>query len=72
MNAYLDVWFQLGLPGLVAFVGLAFIRLWLLASRQRGFVYAWLALVLLVLLNTALAESYLPVEFGWPTFVVPR
>ena len=46
MNAYLDVWFQLGLPGLVAFVGLAFIRLWLLASRQRGFVYAWLALVL--------------------------
>lgn len=73
MNAYLDVWFQLGLVGLVAFVGLvglAFIRSWLLASRQRSFVYAWPALVLLVLLTTALAESSLLVEFGWLTFVV--
>jgi len=73
LNAYLDVWFQLGLIGLVAFVfmvGLAFIRSWLLASRQRSFVYAWPALVLLVLLVTALAESSLFVEFGWLTFVV--
>ena len=73
LNAYLDVWFQLGLIGLVAFVfmvGLAFIRSWLLASRQRSFVYAWPALVLLVLLVTALAESSLLVEFGWLTFVV--
>ena len=73
LNAYLDVWFQLGLIGLVAFVfmvGLAFIRSWLLASRQRSFVYAWPALVLLVLLVTALAESSMLVEFGWLTFVV--
>jgi len=73
LNAYLDVWFQLGLIGLVAFVfmvGLAFIRSWLLASRQRSFVYAWPALVLLVLLVTGLAESSLLVEFGWLTFVV--
>jgi len=51
-------------------VGLAFIRSWLLASRQRSFVYAWPALVLLVLLVTGLAESSLLVEFGWLTFVV--
>lgn len=73
LNAYLDVWFQLGLIGLFAFVGLVgltFIRSWLLASRQRSFVYAWPALVLVVLLTTALAESSLLVEFGWLTFVV--
>ena len=73
LNAYLDVWFQVGLIGLVAFVfmvGLAFIRSWLLASRQRSFVYAWPALVLVVLLVTGLAESSLLVEFGWLTFVV--
>ncbi len=73
LNAYLDVWFQVGLIGLFAFVfmvGLAFIRSWLLASRQRSFVYAWPALVLVVLLVTGLAESSLLVEFGWLTFVV--
>lgn len=73
MNAYIDVWFQLGLVGLVAFVGLiglAFIRSWLLESRQRSFVYARPALVLLVLRTTALAESYLPAGFGWLAFVV--
>lgn len=77
MNAHLDVWFQIGLVGLVAFVGLvglAFIRSWLLASRQRSFVYARPALVHLVLLTTALAlalaENSLLVEFGWLTFVV--
>ncbi|WP_394769541.1 O-antigen ligase family protein [Lacisediminihabitans sp.] len=73
LNAYLDVWFQLGLIGLFAFVGLVgltFIRSWLLASRQRSFVYAWPALVLVVLLTTGLAESSLLVEFGWLTFVV--
>jgi O-antigen ligase len=73
LNAYLDVWLQVGLIGLFAFVfmvGLAFIRSWLLASRQRSFVYAWPALVLVVLLVTGLAESSLLVEFGWLTFVV--
>ena len=73
LNAYLDVWFQVGLVGLFAFVvmvGLAFIRSWLLACRQRSFVYAWPALVLVVLLVSALAESSMLVEFGWLTFVV--
>ena len=49
-NAYLDVWFQLGLVGFLIFIGLlglAFMRSWLLASRRRSVVYAWPALVLL-------------------------
>lgn len=73
LNAYVDVWFQLGLIGLFAFVvlvGLAFIRSWLLASRHRSFVYAWPALVLIVLLVSGLAESSLLIDFGWFTFVV--
>ena len=55
LKAYLDMWFQVGLIGLFAFafmVGLAFVRSWLLACRQRSFVYAWPAFVLVVLLFT--------------------
>jgi len=73
LNAYLDVWLQVGLIGLLLFVGLlglAFIRSWLLASRQRSVVYAWPALVLVVLIISSLAESSILVEFGWLTFVV--
>ncbi len=73
LNAYLDVWFQLGLVGLLAFLGLlglTFVRSWLLASRQRSFVYAWPALMLVALLVSSLAESTILVEFGWLTFVV--
>lgn len=72
-NAYLDVWLQLGLVGFVIFlglVGLAFTRSWLLASRRRSVVFAWPALVLVALVTTALAESWMLVEFGWLTFVV--
>jgi len=72
-NAYLDVWFQLGLVGFVMFLGLlglAFMRSWLLASRRRSIVFAWPALALLALIISAAAESSLLVEFGWLTFVV--
>lgn len=73
LNGFLDVWFQLGLIGLVIFVGmlgLAFTRSWLLAGRRRSVIYAWPALVLIVLLLISLAESSILVEFGWLTFVV--
>ena len=73
LNAYLDVWFQLGFVGVVIFVGLAglaFVRSWLLAGQRRSVVFAWPALVLVVLLTSALFESSLLVEYGWLTFVV--
>ncbi|MBH0129627.1 O-antigen ligase family protein [Salinibacterium sp. NK8237] len=72
-NAYLDVWFQLGVVGFLIFVGLlglAFTRSWLLASRRRSIVFAWPALVLLALAIGALAESSILTDFGWVTFVV--
>jgi O-antigen ligase len=73
LNAFLDVWFQLGIIGLVIFVGmlgLAFTRAWRLAGRRRCVIYAWPALVLIALLLVSLAESSILVEFGWLTFVV--
>lgn len=73
LNAFLDVWVQLGLVGFVIFVGmagLAFVRSWLLAGRRRSVVYAWPAGVLVALLITALAESTMLVEFGWVMFVI--
>lgn len=73
LNGYLDVWFQLGLVGLVIFVGmlgLAFVRSWLLAGRRRSIVYAWPAAVLVALLVSSLAESAVLAEFGWLTFVI--
>jgi exopolysaccharide production protein ExoQ len=73
LNAYLDVWLQLGLVGLVAFVAfisLALGRSWVLASNKRSVVYLWPALVLVVLGITSFAESSVLVEFGWFTVVI--
>lgn len=73
LNGYLDVWFQLGLIGLVIFIGmlgLAFVRSWLLAGRRRSVVYAWPAVVLAGLLVMSLGESSILTEFGWLTFVI--
>jgi O-antigen ligase len=73
LNAYLDVWFQLGTVGLVLFLallGLAFVRSWLLAARKRSIIHAWPAIVLASLLVSSLAESSILIEFGWLLFVV--
>ncbi len=68
LNAFLDVYFQLGLVGFLAFlalVGLAFVRSWLLASNKRPLVFVWPALILVALLVASAAESSVLVEFGW-------
>lgn len=73
LNGYLDVWFQLGIIGFLLFLGFAgltFTRSWLLASRRRNVVFVWPALVLVVLLVGALAESSILIEFGWLSLVV--
>ena len=73
VNAYLDVWFQVGLIGLAIFVGLlglAFARSWLLAARQRTVVFTWPAVVLAALITASLAESGILIEFGWMIFVI--
>lgn len=73
LNAFLDVWLQLGLVGLILFIGLvgiAFTRSWLLAGRRRSVVYAWPAATLVGLIVMSLAESSTLAEFGWMTFVI--
>lgn len=73
LNAFLDVWLQLGVIGLILFIGmigLAFTRSWLLAGARRSVVYAWPAAVLVALIIVSLAESSILFEFGWMTFVI--
>lgn len=73
LNAFLDVYFQIGLVGFIAFVVLfllAFVRSWLLASNKRAVVFVWPALVLVVLLVVSAAESTVLVEFGWLLLLV--
>lgn len=72
-NAFFDVWFQVGLAGLLVFllmVSLAFVRSWLLAVSRRSVVFVWPALVLLALIVASVYESSILVEFGWLTLVV--
>ncbi|TDW30705.1 O-antigen ligase family protein [Cryobacterium psychrophilum] len=68
LNAYVDVYFQVGVIGFLAFlvlVTLALVRSWLLASNKRSLVYVWPALILVALLVNGTAESTLLVESGW-------
>jgi O-antigen ligase len=73
LNAYLDVWFQLGFVGLLAFlvfVGLAIVKSWILATQKRSRIFVWPALVLVALLVTDLTQSGILVEWGWLVVVV--
>ncbi|AGW40811.1 exopolysaccharide production protein [Leifsonia xyli subsp. cynodontis DSM 46306] len=73
LNAYLDVYLQVGVIGLLLFivlVALAFVRSWLLASARRSVVYAWAPLVLVALLVTSVFESSILVESGWMLLVI--
>jgi len=72
LNAYADIWLQLGLAGilvLLATLGLAFVRAWLVASRRRSTVYVWPALTLVLLATVSMTESYLLFEGGLLLFV---
>jgi exopolysaccharide production protein ExoQ len=73
LNAFVDVYFQLGLIGLAIFVGmvgLAMVRSWILATSKKSVIYMWPALILIVLLVTSAAESVMLVEYGWMFFVM--
>ncbi|SFO04862.1 O-antigen ligase family protein [Mycetocola miduiensis] len=73
LNAFIDVYLQVGIVGLVAFIVLlvlAFVRSWLLASNRRTVTYTWPALVLVALIATSAAESSILVEGGWLLLVV--
>jgi O-antigen ligase len=73
LDAYLDVYLQLGLIGLLLFIALAALALsrsWLLASNKRSVIYVWPPLVLITLLATSFAESVILYESGWLLLVI--
>jgi len=72
LNAYADIWLQLGLAGLIVMItclGLAFVRAWLVAADRRSTVYVWPALILVLLATVSMTESYLLYEGGLLLFV---
>ncbi|WP_346769346.1 O-antigen ligase family protein [Planctomonas sp. JC2975] len=73
LNAFLDVWLQVGLVGFLLFLlllGLAMGRSWLLGSNKRSVIYAWPPLILIALICTAMAESTILIESGWMLLVI--
>ncbi|WP_127792919.1 O-antigen ligase [Agromyces sp. LHK192] len=73
LSAYIDVYFQVGVIGLVLFAALvlvALVRAWLLASSRKSPVYLWPALMLVVVAVTGFAESFPITEGGWMLLVL--
>lgn len=67
LSAYVDAGFQVGVVGMLILAvacSLAFWRAWVIASTQRSKTHVWPALVLLLLIITSFAESYLLSETG--------
>jgi exopolysaccharide production protein ExoQ len=72
LNAFFDIWLQLGLVGvllLVAAGSLALVRSWTTASGHPIVAYVWPALVLVLIGVTALAESFVLFEGTLMLFV---
>jgi exopolysaccharide production protein ExoQ len=72
-NAFLDIWLQLGLPGLILTLWLmlmVFVRLWTVAVRHTNPLYLFPLFVFLVISAQALTESRLLIEIGWVLLVL--
>lgn len=72
-NAYLDIWLQLGIVGLMIFAALmlvTFIKIWRLAVRHTSALYLWPVLILIGLLVWSLTESRMLIESGWLIFTL--
>lgn len=72
-NAFLDVWLQLGIIGLLVFVWLlwtTFVRVWKIAVVHTNPLYLWPLFVFMVISTQALTESRLLIENGWVLLVL--
>ncbi|UCR90328.1 O-antigen ligase family protein [Mycetocola spongiae] len=73
LNGFLDVYIQVGIVGILLFLALvvtAFIRSWLLASNRRTVTYTWPALIMVILIVTSVAESFVLTSGGWLLLVI--
>jgi exopolysaccharide production protein ExoQ len=72
-NAYLDVWMQIGLVGLLLFLAvivLTFVKAWRLAVRHTSALYLWPVLSFVGLLVWSATESRMLIEIGWVLLVL--
>ncbi len=72
-NAYLDVWLQLGIFGLlllITLIALTFVRLWRVAVRSNDLTQLWPIMVFVGIVVQNLTESRLLLESGWVLFVL--
>jgi exopolysaccharide production protein ExoQ len=72
-NAFLDVWLQLGLVGLVIFTWLlisTFVRVWRVAVVHTSPLYLWPLFAFMVIATQAVAESRILIENGWVMLVL--
>jgi O-antigen ligase len=72
-NAYLDVWLQLGIIGLVLLIWLmisGFNRLWAVAVRHTNPLYLFPLFGFLVIAAQSLTESRLLIEISWVLLVL--
>jgi hypothetical protein len=72
-NAFLDVWLQLGIVGLLVFVwllGTTFVRVWKVAVVHTNPLYFWPLFAFMVIATQALTESRLLIENGWMLLVL--
>lgn len=73
LNAFIDVYFQLGVIGLVLFIalmGTALVRSWMLAATRRSVIYVWPALVMVTLVVVSMADSFVLSGGGWLLLVI--
>lgn len=72
-NAYLDIWMQLGVLGLIIMLWLmisVFARLWAVAVRHTNPLYLYPLFTFLVIAAQSLTESRLLIEAGWVLLVL--
>jgi len=72
-NAYLDVWMQIGLVGLLLLLTLiviTFVKAWRLAVRHTSALYLWPVLSFVGLLVWSATESRMLIEIGWVLLVL--
>jgi O-antigen ligase len=72
-NAYLDVWMQVGLVGLLlllTLIVLTFVKAWRLAVRHTSALYLWPVLSFMGLLVWSATESRMLIEIGWVLLVL--
>jgi hypothetical protein len=72
-NAFLDMWLQLGIVGLLVFLWLfwtTFVRVWKVAVVHTNPLYLWPLFAFMVIATQALTESRLLIENGWMLLVL--